>query len=79
MATPETEDLVARAALLKSDGNALFVAKKFLEAEAKYTEAIELDPDNAILYGNRAACHLQNQRSVYRRVLSRTTTYFGNN
>jgi tetratricopeptide (TPR) repeat protein len=44
----------------KSEGNTAFVAKKYDEAIAKYTEAMDLDKDNdtfcAVLYSNRSAC-----------------------
>ncbi|TRM66264.1 hypothetical protein BD626DRAFT_546575 [Schizophyllum amplum] len=43
---------------LKEEGNALFVKKKYGLAALKYTEAIEVDEGNAILYANRAACRL---------------------
>ncbi|KAJ7745661.1 hypothetical protein B0H16DRAFT_1726710 [Mycena metata] len=53
---------------LKAQGNALFGAKKYKEAEKKYTGAIEAgdevaDPKGlAILYANRAACRLSLKR-----------------
>ncbi|KAI0067196.1 TPR-like protein [Artomyces pyxidatus] len=43
---------------LKDQGNALFTAKKYEDAIQKYTAAIALDEANAVLYCNRAACHL---------------------
>lgn len=43
---------------LKAEGNKLFGAKKFSEAAIKYSEAIDIDGQNAVLYANRAACHL---------------------
>ncbi|KAJ7707342.1 hypothetical protein B0H17DRAFT_918085 [Mycena rosella] len=55
---------------LKSQGNALFSAKKFKEAGKKYTEAIEAgdeaaDPKGlAVLYANRAACRLSLKRPM---------------
>lgn len=52
-------DLKVRAALLKTEGNTFFVAKKWIKAQSKFTEAIELDKENAVLYSNRAACCLQ--------------------
>ena len=47
-----------KAAQLKAEGNALYVAKDFALATVKYTEAIALDGKNAILFANRAACRL---------------------
>ncbi|KAF5344741.1 hypothetical protein D9758_015296 [Tetrapyrgos nigripes] len=43
---------------LKDDGNELYVAKDYVSAIAKYTEAIELDGSNALVWANRAACRL---------------------
>lgn len=43
---------------LKEEGNKLFVKKKFAAAAIKYTEAIALDGQNAVLYANRSACRL---------------------
>ncbi|KAJ7592878.1 hypothetical protein C8J56DRAFT_929713 [Mycena floridula] len=45
------------AARFKDEGNALFAKQKFVEACAKYTEAIDFEP-SAVLYANRAACRL---------------------
>ncbi|KAJ7024758.1 hypothetical protein C8F04DRAFT_1130485 [Mycena alexandri] len=53
---------------LKGQGNALFAAKNFAEAEIKYTKAIAAtdeaaDPKGlAVLYSNRAACRLSLKR-----------------
>lgn len=44
------------AAQLKEEGNALFVKKDFARAYEKYTEAIAVDGQNAVLYANRCAC-----------------------
>lgn len=41
----------------KKLGNDAFAEKKFDEAIALYTEAIKFDPDNAVYYSNRSACH----------------------
>ncbi|KAI1798214.1 hypothetical protein LXA43DRAFT_1107045 [Ganoderma leucocontextum] len=41
---------------LKAEGNKLFIKKDFTGAYQKYTEAIEHDSENAVLYCNRAAC-----------------------
>lgn len=50
-----TAELVAK---LKDEGNAFFLKKDYASAAAKYTEAIKIDGENAILYSNRAACRL---------------------
>ena len=41
---------------LKTEGNALFSKSDFAGAYQRYTAAIQLDSENAILYCNRAAC-----------------------
>jgi hypothetical protein len=51
-----------KAAKLKEEGNKLFVEKDFARAAAKYAEAIAEDGTNAVLYANRAACHLALRR-----------------
>ncbi len=43
---------------LKAAGNALFVKNDFSGAYKKYTEALQHDSSNAVLYCNRAACSL---------------------
>lgn len=48
----------SKAKQLKDEGNALFARKQFQEAKLKYSEAIELDSSNAVLYANKAACRL---------------------
>jgi hypothetical protein len=49
MATPT-------ASQLKDEGNALFVKKDYPLAHDRYTEAIAIDGQNAVLYANRSAC-----------------------
>ncbi|KAJ3304288.1 hypothetical protein HDV03_002903 [Kappamyces sp. JEL0829] len=49
----------AKAEALKSEGNKLLAAKKFDEAVAKYSAAIEADGTNAVYYANRAAAYSQ--------------------
>lgn len=39
---------------LKAEGNKLFAEKKFQEAIEKFSQAIELDPTNHVLYSNRS-------------------------
>jgi tetratricopeptide (TPR) repeat protein len=41
----------------KKLGNDAFAAKKYQEAINYYTEAVKLDPENAIYYSNRSACY----------------------
>ncbi|KAJ3281198.1 Hsp90 cochaperone [Borealophlyctis nickersoniae] len=41
-----------------SQSNSAFSLKQYTVALAKYTEAIALDPTNAVLYSNRSACYL---------------------
>jgi tetratricopeptide (TPR) repeat protein len=47
-----------QATTLKEEGNALFIAKKYAAALAKYSAALELDAQSAVLHANRAACYL---------------------
>lgn len=58
---PSTQSLAEK---LKQEGNALYSEQKYAEAEAKYTEALSVGGDNAILYANRAACRLKLLRFV---------------
>ncbi|KAJ7580088.1 hypothetical protein C8J56DRAFT_867365 [Mycena floridula] len=44
---------------LKDEGNQLFSLGEYPAASVKYTEALVLDPKNAVLYANRSACGLQ--------------------
>lgn len=48
----------SEAARFKAEGNSLFQKQQFAAAYEKYTQAIERDGQNAILYSNRAACSL---------------------
>ena len=54
--TTNTPDAKTKAETLREEGNALHRVRKYREAYAKYTEAIDLDKQNAVLYANRAAC-----------------------
>jgi hypothetical protein len=47
-----------KAAKLKEEGNKLFIEKHYVRAAKKYGEAILEDDKSAVLYANRAACHL---------------------
>jgi hypothetical protein len=64
----------ASSADLKAQGNVLFIAKNFAEAEKKYTGAIEASTETAdpkglaVLYANRSACRLSLKRFVYRQM-----------
>ncbi|KAI5851676.1 hypothetical protein DFP73DRAFT_164408 [Morchella snyderi] len=42
---------------LKAEGNAAFAAKDFDKAISLFTQAIDLDPSNHVLYSNRSACY----------------------
>ncbi len=53
---------LAEAAKLKDEGNAFFKKKEYQQAYLKYTDAIENDERNAVLYANRAACSLSLRR-----------------
>jgi DnaJ family protein C protein 7 len=46
------------AELKKERGNKLYKIKKYQQAIALYTEAIELCPDSSAYYGNRSACYM---------------------
>jgi DnaJ family protein C protein 7 len=46
------------AELKKEGGNQLYKTKKYHEAIAFYTNAIELCPDSSAYYGNRSACYM---------------------
>jgi len=63
------------AAELKAEGNNLFGQKKYDQAAVKFTEAIELDRSNAILYANRAACYLALKQFVFPHNLNFNQTF----
>ena len=52
----------ARAEQLKAEGNALHAKGNYVGARSKYSEAIQLDGENAILYANRAASHIASKK-----------------
>ncbi|KAG0238867.1 Serine/threonine-protein phosphatase 5 [Actinomortierella wolfii] len=55
--TQVSEEIAAKANLIKEEANKLFANKKYEEAIEKYTEAIELNPNVAAYYANRAFCN----------------------
>merc|ERR1712020_228169 len=59
----------------KEEGNQLYKNKKYAEALQKYSQAIELCPDNPAFYGNRAACHMM--LSQYNKALDDAKTTVG--
>ena len=52
--------LLAKAEEIKAKGNEFLKLKKFPEAIAWYTQAIEKDPAGHVYYSNRSAAHLAN-------------------
>lgn len=42
---------------LKAEGNKLFAAKDFKGSIEKFTQAIEIDPTNHVLYSNRSGSY----------------------
>ena len=60
----------SQAEVLKGEGNALFLKNDFSGAYKKYTAAIKLDKENAVLYCNRAACSYGLNRCVGRALSS---------
>ncbi|KAK0451401.1 uncharacterized protein EV420DRAFT_1560799 [Desarmillaria tabescens] len=42
---------------LREEGKEYFRQKKFAQAKAKFTDALKVDGENAILYANRSACN----------------------
>ncbi|KAF2903680.1 hypothetical protein ILUMI_02475, partial [Ignelater luminosus] len=59
----DTEEIIPNnpeqlAELKKENGNQLFKIKQYRSALPLYTEAIELCPETAAYYGNRAACYI---------------------
>merc|ERR1719384_1685582 len=52
-----TESDKERAETFKKEGNTLLGQKKYNQAIAKYTKAIQLNANNAVYFSNRAAAH----------------------
>lgn len=50
---------------LKQKGNKLYKEGKYKEAKDWYTEAINLIPDNAVYYSNRALVRLMLETYIY--------------
>ncbi|OCH88774.1 TPR-like protein [Obba rivulosa] len=61
-----TEEKNSLVEALKLEGNSLYTKGKHAAAYAKYTEAINLDEQNAVLYANRAATLLAQKEYVPR-------------
>ncbi|KAJ2917883.1 hypothetical protein MD484_g2579, partial [Candolleomyces efflorescens] len=59
-----TDVNIAEADRLKAEGNELYKREEYDAAKQKFTEAIEKNPTNAILYANRAAVHLSKNESL---------------
>ncbi|KAJ3050882.1 hypothetical protein HK097_008147, partial [Rhizophlyctis rosea] len=55
----QVADRKAKAEELKGQGNKAIGAKKYADAVKLYSQAIELDPENPLYYGNRAAAYSQ--------------------
>lgn len=58
-ATPSGASQAAGVDKVKAEGNAAFAAGKYAEAIECYSRAIELAPNNAVLYGNRAFAYIK--------------------
>lgn len=52
------EEALEQAERLKSEGNVAFKENRHLDAIRLYSQAIELDPENAVYYSNRSAAYL---------------------
>jgi len=55
---PASEQDKNKAKSLKDEGNQLLRSKNYDEAIGKYSEAINLDPQNAVYYSNRSAAYM---------------------
>lgn len=58
MTAPVSSEIIAAIERLKLEGNGFYLKRDFEAARQKYTEAIEKDPNNPVLYANRAAAYL---------------------
>ena len=57
----ESGDSLARAELLKGQANELFKNEKYQQAIDLYSQAIELNSDNAVYYANRSIAYLRTE------------------
>eukprot|EP01041_Mallomonas_annulata_P007390 gene7390-15087_t len=53
-----TEELQEKLDTLRNEGNRLFKALQYSDATFLYTQALDISPQNAILFSNRSACYL---------------------
>ena len=60
----DIEERKALATQLKLSANALFAAGNYAGARDGYTEAISVNPDDPVLYCNRAQAHINLEKSV---------------
>jgi tetratricopeptide (TPR) repeat protein len=54
---PALEEWQVESGRLKKLGDASFALKEYVDAITCYSSALEMDPDNHVLYSNRCACH----------------------
>ncbi|XP_073702981.1 sperm-associated antigen 1 [Garra rufa] len=62
--THDTEHTAAEFALLKDDGNVLVRSGCYQEAVNRYTECLQLKPQECAVYTNRALCYIKLQRFI---------------
>lgn len=55
----EVEEYKVQANLLKDEGNEAFQSGDVELAISKFTQAIDIDPDNVIFYSNRSAAYMK--------------------
>ncbi|XP_062982703.1 E3 ubiquitin-protein ligase TTC3 isoform X1 [Elgaria multicarinata webbii] len=58
------ENCIKKSESMKMRGNEAFAEEKFDTAVTSYTKAIELWPENHLLYGNRALCFLRTEQYI---------------
>lgn len=54
----------SEAAKIKEEGNKLFSSKQYSQALDKYSKALRVGGDNAVIFSNRSACLLSLGRFV---------------